>query len=249
MRKVILDEMTWPEVKMALSKAKLVIIPTGSVEQHGPHLPLKQDIASASYISKLAADKMYPRVIVSPSIPIGVSSLHLGFPGTLTLKPETFINIVVDICESLKHHGASKVAIVNGHGGNIPALGVAGRKIKDDLSLDVMVLSYWDVIPWERALEILDTDFFPGHSGEFETSIALVIHPELTHRKGFSKPVGKPPQNWYTKYRVTDFNEFTETGVEHRGGDSTVATKKKGDILIQLAVNNLVNLFEQFLAN
>jgi creatinine amidohydrolase len=131
----ILPEMTWPEAKKALAQAKLALIPVGSFEQHGPHGTFEVDTGRAYGFGKLLAARMYPQVVLAPPVNIGVSYHHLNFPGTITLRPETFMAVVYDVVWSLKQHGIGKFLILNGHGGNIPSLGVVIVKLGEGFNL------------------------------------------------------------------------------------------------------------------
>ena len=94
------------------------IIPTGSTEQHNEHLAMYHDTQSAVYVSKLAAEKLFPRVIVTTPLAIGVSEHWMDHKGTLTLRPEVFGEVLYDVADSMRRHGIENILIVNGHAGN-----------------------------------------------------------------------------------------------------------------------------------
>src|SRR5215217_4818899 len=102
---VSLAEMTWPEAKEALAAARVVIIPTGSTEQHGPGMTLSTDITMATAMSVRVARRLFPRALVAPSLPFGLSPHHMRFPGTITLQPDTLTAVLFDVLRSLKQHG------------------------------------------------------------------------------------------------------------------------------------------------
>jgi creatinine amidohydrolase len=246
LKRVLLSELSWVDVKERVAETDMVLVPVGSVEQHGPHLPLIQDTAAVLHVCLRVAERLYPRVLVTPPLALGVSPHHLAFPGTLSLSPETLVAVVLDVCSSLHRHGFRRIMLVNGHGGNIATLGVAGRKVRDRLGdVDILVTNWWDHIDEALAKQVLESGYFPGHSGEFETSVALAIHPELVHQDRFAKPVGEEAPRWFILSRVTDFDEFTETGVEQKGGDTTLATREKGERLLEAAVIGLARFVEE----
>src|SRR5690625_3178401 len=105
MNKYILKDMTWPEIQEALKKAKVAIVPIGAHEQHGYHIAEGCDSYRAERFCSLLAERCFPNVIVAPTINYGVSPHHMKFPGTITLRPETLIDILEDIVTSLKQHG------------------------------------------------------------------------------------------------------------------------------------------------
>ncbi|SHJ76788.1 creatinine amidohydrolase [Dethiosulfatibacter aminovorans DSM 17477] len=129
MNSVWINELTWENVREYLNEDDLVIIPVGSTEQHGPAGPLGVDCYAAIAIAEDAAVKT--NVLVTPPLWFSDSPHHLEFPGTISLKPETLINVIKDIVHSLERNGFKKFLIVNGHKGtNIPALTIACRELQ-----------------------------------------------------------------------------------------------------------------------
>jgi creatinine amidohydrolase len=241
-----IPEMTWIEIRDILPHIKVGIIPTGSTEQHGPHLPLQSDAAFCLYICKAAARKVYPIALVTTPVSIGISRHHMKFPGTLTLRPETFINTIYDLAWSLKQHGLEKVVIINGHGGNQAAMKLAARKIYDELGLTVASFSYWELLDDKKAKEILETypaRTFPGHACEFETSLSYVIQPELIRKDKIAKsdelilPV-------YESFFAKIEDEYATSGVCR--GDPRCATLEKGEKLIEAIVHQIAVFLKQF---
>src|SRR5437867_4451694 len=117
-----MEDMTWVELKDRVAGCKIVIIPVGSTEQHGMHLPVKTDVFIADQIARYAAEKVSEeegvKVTVAPAIPFGTSAEHWKFPATISLKPETQLQLLKEICFSLVRSGFDKIVILNGHGGN-----------------------------------------------------------------------------------------------------------------------------------
>ena len=124
MNKILLNDMSWQEVKDRLKETDIIIIPTGSNEQHGPHLPLKTDIFIATQIATRAAEMVKDDVkpIIAPPIPWGYSPEHIAFPGSIWLDSKTMMSIITDICRSLLYHGFKKIIFFNGHGTNPPVI-------------------------------------------------------------------------------------------------------------------------------
>lgn len=170
-----LERMTWSEVEAARSSgADTVLLPFGSIEQHGHHLPLDTDCfiatALADRAAELAGDEGL-RLLVAPTINVTLSWYHMQFPGTLRLTTPTFLAVFRDVCDSLFHHGFRSVLIVNGHGGNVAALSVA---INDYLASTGRRLP---VISWpELGGDVVAQLNGPGlHAEEAETSLALAL--------------------------------------------------------------------------
>jgi creatinine amidohydrolase len=118
-RKVLLWESTRKEFREAVegNSLKAMILPTGSTEQHNEHLAMIQDTASATLVAQQAALSLFPHVMVATPVPVGISPHWMDRKGTLTLRRETFLAVVYEICESLKTHGITRILILNGHGG------------------------------------------------------------------------------------------------------------------------------------
>src|SRR3954447_15782833 len=122
---IVLADLTWPELNELRDEIDLVLIPVGSNEQHGPNLALQMDSVGAFEFARRASARMAPRLLVAPVVPWGVSHHHMVFPGTITLSPDTFIQVILEIVETLHHHGFERFMIVNGHGGNNAAIDIA----------------------------------------------------------------------------------------------------------------------------
>jgi creatinine amidohydrolase len=184
-----LEELPWPDVERYLDEraAPTVIVPIGSTEQHGPHLPLAVDAYQARDLAaEIAAAS---DTLVAPLIPYGDANHHLGFPGTVSLSTETVVSVLSDVYESLAGHGFVNVITVNGHRvANLPAIETAmqqsGERHPDVFfgAIDPLRLG----VSVHRRLR--DGDPEDGmHGGEFETSFMLARYPELVAEAEFVK--------------------------------------------------------------
>ncbi|MEM2102567.1 MAG: creatininase family protein, partial [Candidatus Bathyarchaeia archaeon] len=133
-----LGEMAWPDVQEFLANHNVAIVPVGSNEQHGPHLPLDTDAYDAFWLSLKAAEKA-GCALVAPPIYYGVSMHHMDFPGTVTLSPHTLEKLAYEVATSLVRHGFRKIVFENGHGGNTQALESAAQRVKLDTGAFVVV--------------------------------------------------------------------------------------------------------------
>jgi creatinine amidohydrolase len=234
--------MTWKEIDAILPHVRVAVIPTGSTEQHGPHLPLQSDTVLCLYICRKASEIVYPIAMVTPPISVGISTHHLKFAGTLTLRPETFINIMYDFAWSMKRHGINKIAIINGHGGNDAAVKIAARKIYDELGIFSASLSYWELLDKEKAKEILNSPSkIPGHASEFETSLSYVVQPQLIriHLIGPSEEIHQHEyESFFPKL------ERSKSGVSQ--GDPRIATLEKGKRLIEIIIAEIATFLIEF---
>lgn len=168
-------ELTQPEIAAQLRKHPLVILPAGSVEQHGPHLPTGTDIFAANAIAHAVAEKMDGLVL--PGGPLGVTPLHMPYEGTITLSPETYMRVVVDTCASAAKHGAKYLLILNWHEGNIPSLAIAAERLHREHGMAVLTV---------QACYVAADLFGPEcngltHGGEIEALAVMAHRPELVH--------------------------------------------------------------------
>lgn len=171
-----LARMTTEEAGAALERARLAIVPIGSLEQHGPHLPLDTDAVVADALARRISDQLGDDAVLCPLLAYGLSEHHLAFPGTLTLRPETLLTTMSDLLEGLHHHGMERALIVNGHGGNIDALRLAGRQARRDQGMMVASVM-WAVLAADVAADHAAGSVY-GHACEVETSVVMALMPE-----------------------------------------------------------------------
>lgn len=176
-------EMTWEEVEEARKVTSIALIPLGSTESHGPHLPMGSDTFQGydfarGVLVRLAAKGV--RAISTPCMPFGVNYHMLAFPGTLTISTDTMRRVILEIGRSLVHHGFSKIALVLGHGGNFPAMQIAAQELVELHDCQAIALNW---LPYLTAHyhEILTGGKKEGHGGESETARMLVSTPSLVH--------------------------------------------------------------------
>ncbi|HEU5018048.1 MAG TPA: creatininase family protein [Pseudolabrys sp.] len=168
-------ELTQPEVAAQLKANPLVLLPTGSVEQHGPHLPTGTDTFAANVIAAAVAERMDGLVL--PATPFGVTPMHMPFEGTITLTPDTYMRIVTETCVSTARHGAKRLLILNWHEGNIPSLAIAAEALHREHGMSVVTVQACYVA------EELYGKTCNGltHGGEIEALAVLAYRPELVH--------------------------------------------------------------------
>ena len=114
------NRLTWPEMNAAIARQPVVILPTGSTEQHGRHLPLDTDAFLTESICNEVGRRAEGRALILPTISYGLNLHHIDFPGTIHIEPETFIAFCLNITKSVAYHGFQKILLVNGHGSNMP---------------------------------------------------------------------------------------------------------------------------------
>jgi len=222
----LLEELPWPDARYKLMQAKAAIVPVGGIIQHGPHLPLEIDTITAEYYSRQVATRLYPYVVVTPTLSIGVAGdIHMTTVGTLTLSPETLSNVAYELAASLSKHGLKKVIFYNGHQENKQALEMASERLRKELALNTMVLNIRELYP-EKGEEFLGTKDW-SHASELETSEALYIFPDKVK-----------------KDRASTADDML--GVK---GKASSATAEKGQRLVTSLVEIMVRLTEDFMLN
>lgn len=168
-------DLTQPEIAAQMQRNPFVILPAGSVEQHGPHLPTGTDIYAASGVAHAVAERMDGLVL--PGGPLGVTPMHMPFEGTITLTPETYMRVVTETCISTAKHGAKRLLVLNWHEGNIPSLAIAADSLHRDHGMTVLTVQACYV-----ASEMFGQSYGGlTHGGEIEALAVLSCHPELVH--------------------------------------------------------------------
>lgn len=176
-----LVEMSWKEVEEALQRTDTIILPVGSIEQHGPHLPLGTDFLQGIDFGRYAVRVLRDRgreVVLGPTIPFGVAPYHMDFPGTISLKPETLLATLMEVCGSLIHHGFKRIALLLAHGGNWPVMQTATQVLNRETDAQVIALNWLPFMEREVYPKVLKAGD-SGHGGESETARGLVSHPKL----------------------------------------------------------------------
>jgi creatinine amidohydrolase len=169
------SDLTQPEIAAQFKKNPLVILPAGSVEQHGPHLPTGTDTFAANVIAHRVAEHMDGLVL--PATPLGVTPMHMPFEGTITLTPDTYMRVVIETCSSTAKHGAKYLMILNWHEGNIASLAIAAEALHRQHGMTVLTVQACYVA------EELYGHSCNGltHGGEIEALAVLAHRPELVH--------------------------------------------------------------------
>jgi creatinine amidohydrolase/Fe(II)-dependent formamide hydrolase-like protein len=241
----VLAELTWPEAQKRFKEVDVALLPVGATEQHGPHLPLDTDAFDAEYLARAVAKRCsHPKPLVFPLLPYGVSYHHEDFSGTISIANQTLSRLVYDIGMSAARNGVTKLVIINGHGGNDPALNYAAQEINRDAHIFVAV----------DTGETSDVDIYgmvetPNdvHAGEIETSTSLAVRPELVRLDRVEKLVPEFSSRYlnFTSKRGIPWHAFTkkisESGVM---GDPTRASAEKGRKMWEVMIEHLVLFIE-----
>ncbi|XWX60793.1 creatininase family protein [Desulfitobacterium sp. AusDCA] len=165
-------EITQPEAEAILKRSEMVIIPTGSVEQHGPHLPLGTDHYAIMAISRKVAAGL--DALLLPFSHAGVTAFHASFPGTITLRQETYMSLLTDTAVSMINHGAKKILFVNWHEGNTAAINSVGAQLQKEYNVRCMVAQACYI-----AQQMYKDEADLTHAGALEVLPVLYYRPEL----------------------------------------------------------------------
>ena len=180
MKTVIMEEMSWPQVKKAMESGyKTVIIPVGSIEQHGPHLPLGTDYLRGYPVSREIAQRI-GKTLVGPTVRPALSEHHMRFPGTVTLRPETFRMVMEDYVDCYVRHGFKNIIIINIHGGNAKALESFAKENADKYpGVKIVYPPMGNVLNRSSEEENVPPNISGKHSGHMETSTILAFYPQF----------------------------------------------------------------------
>ncbi len=249
---VLWGKHTWPEISELSGDRVFVVLPVGSTEQHGPHLALDNDHFTAYRLSVEAAKRAWEKgfkILVLPPIPYGLSEHWMKNPGTVTLKPHTFISMVEEVVESVWSHGFKKIIVVNGHGGNTHALNVAANRVVHrlkDPELTILVFDWWRFVGPELK-EAVETPLF--HADEGETSVAIALGQRVVREALEGKKIPPPPPE--TKWRTLDPERSSRLRIHQFNPNAVVpgafgrpdkASEEKGKRIIEAFIERFIEL-------
>jgi len=253
-KKRIMEEMTWLEFEEMKKRIDTVLIPTGSVEMEGPHLPMGVDSIAALEVARRVAQES--EVMVAPLVSVTYSDWHMGFPGTLTLSLSTLTQILREICGCLIEHGFRRIIFINSHVGNNPAILEIGNELARESSARVGMVSLWEIANQmgKDVAELEEKKFL--HAGEIMTSVILALKPELVDMKKAKREFLKSPIDHFAQKGSSQIEykglpahvyylstELTQSGAM---GDPAAATKEKGEIIVSRWVSFIRDFVEEF---
>mgnify|MGYP002624175440 CR=1 FL=1 len=243
------DQLTSPQLDQ-ISRNTPVILPIAATEQHGPHLPLATDRMIGEHFCHVINEKMNEKVLIMPCIGITCSEHHMDFAGSLTLRHETFLLQVEDILHSVIAHGFKNLIILNSHGGN---QGI-GQVILEKTGWRNPKVNFAFATWWKIALEeirSISTGPFgsTGHAGEFETSLMLLIAPELVHKDQFKHGENQQTFDWAENDMLQGASaSFYQTMKQRTSngvfGDPTLASVEKGKRITAAVSKKLIELID-----
>lgn len=241
---------TWEEVDSYLATSKGIIIPIGSTEQHGPNGLIGTDAICPEVIAKAVGDRT--GALVGPTISIGNAQHHLGFSGSVTLRPTTLIAVIKDYVASLARNGFERFYFLNGHGGNIATIGAAFAEIYADYSLAMpganrpqvrcVLKNWWDTPGVQALSKELYGDKDGAHATASEVSVTQAAYPDSIKKKDM-KQAGRAPRAF------ADADDYRKLYPDGRiGSDPTLARPEHGHRLIEASAGDVIEDYRRFLA-
>jgi creatinine amidohydrolase len=244
------DRLKWQE--LASTSSKLYLVPLGSLEQHGPHLPLGTDTRIVGEIATRVEQRRPSEVVLMPTLWLGHSPHHKHF-GCASVGVRPYMDMIVGLCLSLVNSGARRILLLNGHGGNDVPAKAALREIKDETSPDtyIALASYWNLAA-ERFRSIRESPLGGmGHACEMETSIMMTLQPDYVDRTAMKADGMTSETKWLQHdmlagqpyFLVNDFREVTSSGVF---GMPQYASAEKGLAFMGAAVEAVLEFIDDF---
>ena len=243
------DELKWRNIE-AIDKDLPIVIPLGSIEQHGYHLPLCTDTLQVSAIMDAVDSQMKHELLALPVFWLGSSHHHLGFPGTLSMRPSLYSKVLVDLTESILSAGFRRIFYLNGHGGNeTPAAQTLAELAATNqrASASLLALSSWWQVGRPDSVRLGMETSSISHACEYETSLTMFLRPELVEL-GSATDVSDPIESkWLTDSKqVSLFRRFEHVTRSGNLGRPTIASSAKGQSLLASVVDDIATFIREF---
>jgi creatinine amidohydrolase len=245
-----LDQSTWQEVEAYLEVSKGVILPIGSIEQHGPNGLIGTDALCADFVARAVGERA--SAMVAPPLNFGMAQHHMAFAGTMTLRPETLLAVLVDLLFSLSRHGFERCLIINGHGGNMATIMTAISELHARSSLGwagsgggirCRLRNWWTPKAVGALLEEIFGDRDGSHATAGEIALTQYAFPESIKSAAFN-PALAPKSTGFTD--AADFRTRYPDG--RVGSDPSLSSPEHGERLFHAAVDALTEDYQAFLA-
>ena len=250
---MLLHHAAWPEVEAYLQRSTGIIMPIGSTEQHGPNGLVGTDALCAEIFGKAIGEAA--EALVAPTISVGMAVHHMTFPGTMTLRPSTLIQVIQDNVLSLARHGFRRFFFINGHGGNIATVqaafyeiyaaaeGALGTAPSTHAEIQCKLVNWWDSPAVGRLCKELFGDQDGSHATASEVAVTQYVYPETIKRVTLDPP--KAPNGRF--YGPADYRRRFPDG--RIGSNPGLATPEKGKQIVEAGVPELTKLYQDFAAS
>ncbi|MEI7028268.1 creatininase family protein [Paenibacillus sp. y28] len=232
--------MSWTTFTERKKETDLVILPAGAFEVYGPHLPLGSDSLVAVKIAELVARRVGG--IIGPVLEVGDSSMLDEFPGTITIRPESFKAYLNDVVDSLLKWGFKDFLFMNSHAGNVPIINQIAYALRDRKDIRKAQIDYWRFVKTVDAGVLESGELAHSHAGEAGTSVMLHLYPELVDMSRTMDVTRKRKDAFPEIMKYGRLSDNTDWGTV---GNSQVATAEKGQVLVDRSVDRIVRFLEE----
>jgi len=243
------QEHKWTEIK-SLDKEMTVVIPLGSIEQHGLHMPLFTDTCQVSAVADRVEAELKDKIVVLPTLWLGSSHHHLDFPGTLSLRPSCYTQVVEELVLSVLSAGFRRVFLLNGHGGNETPIAQALTELSNtdpDAKQSMLAFAGWWQVAKPDADKLQMETSEITHACEYETSLMLYLRPDLIDQKKAAEFTDPIQSQWLEgPKRVQGFRRFSVFTAAGSMGKPDAATAEKGEKLLNAIVADVVEFLEDY---
>jgi len=230
-----LDYAFWPDVEEYLKREDRLLVPAGAVEQHGPAVAMGIDYLIAAAVADAAAERL--ALYAAPPLIYGMSLHHAAFAGTASLKPSSYLHMLVDLLGFFVRHGFRRIVLLNGHGGNVPSLKAAAAEVSyENEGARILICSWYETPEVKRRVE---EEFGPdegSHATPSEVSVLMHLRPELVGDLSAVARTEKDLIRWHPG--PWDLRAYYPQGAV--GSDARRATPALGKELFDLAVEGAV---------
>lgn len=247
---MLLHLQTWPDIDAYLKTSQGIVMPIGSTEQHGPNGLIGTDAICAEAVARGVGERL--GLLVAPTIAVGMAQHHLGFAGSMSLRPSTLIAVIRDNVLSLARHGFRRFYFINGHGGNISTISAAFSEIHAEASfgatgneggLRCRLRNWWDA----PGVGHLSRELFPGaeghHATPSEVSLTWAVHPEAARPMQMDPPIA--PMGDFT-----DADDYRRKFPDGRiGSNPGLASKQAGERFYAVAVEGIAEDCKSWMAS
>lgn len=240
---VELENLTWPDVESAIENGtRTAVVAVGSIEQHGPHLPLVMDTLAGDELARRIAEQLGD-AIAAPTIRPGCSGHHMDFPGTITIPASVLMDLIRSYCRSLDEHGFEHVVLVPTHGGNFAPVNTVAPEVAREIDANLIALADVDDLMelMNEGLREAGVDYQEPviHAGAAETAIVLAVNEGLVRTDAME--LGHEGDVSVSRLLSDGFAAITETGVL---GDPREGTAEAGDRILERVTEAYVDRIE-----